>query len=63
MQTKKLSVIVRLTDGNWACCEFTSDKPWVPLHPDITIRDDALPLRFHQLQFQDANGAKFQEIP
>src|SRR5260221_11153284 len=33
-QIKQLSVIVRLTDGNWACCEFTSDKPWGPSHPD-----------------------------
>jgi len=60
---KQLSVIVRLTDGNWACCEFTSDKPWVPMHPNITIKDDALPIHFHQIEFKDAHGMKYQEIP
>jgi len=61
-QMKKIFVTAHLSDGSWASCEFTSDKPWVPLHADMTIRIDAVPLRFYRIEFMDAQDRLDQEI-
>ena len=52
----KVFLSCRLSNGQMANREFTSDKPWVPFNANVTIDQSAAPIETMRVEFSDDNN-------